>query len=137
MSDKNFDVQSIGINANPAKVFDFIAEPTNVPKWAIGFSEVDDTSALMETPAGKMKVGLQMVADKERGTVDTVMTMPDGSIGKAFSRITENNGGESAIFTFVLMAPPVPLAEVEGTLEQQKKQLAEELQLLKRILEEN
>ncbi len=136
MLDKNFDVQSIGINADPKKVFDFIAAPGNVPKWALGFSEVDGETALMETPKGKMKIGMKMYADKTLGTVDTIMTMPDGSVGKAFSRVVENNGGKSAIFSFILMAPPVRLEEVEGTLEQQKLQLAEELQVLKSILEQ-
>lgn len=135
MLDKNFDVQSIAIKTAPEKVFDFVAEPGNVARWAKGFSEVDGKSALMETPNGSMKIGLEMFSNKALGTVDTVMTMPDGSIGKAFSRITENDGGTSAIFSFVLLAPPVPLEQVEGTLEQQKVQLAEELQILKGILE--
>ena len=126
MTEKNYDVQSININATPERVFDFVAEPTNLPKWALGFSEVDETSALMETPNGKMKIGLINIINKEAGTIDSIMTMPDGSIGKAFSRVTENNDGKSAIYSFVLMAPPVPLAEIEGTLEMQKKQLAQE-----------
>ena len=135
MTEKNYDVQSININATPERVFDFVAEPTNLPKWALGFSEVDETSALMETPNGKMKIGLINIINKEAGTIDSIMTMPDGSIGKAFSRVTENNDGKSAIYSFVLMAPPVPLAEIEGTLETQKKQLAQELIHLKSILE--
>ena len=82
-----------------------------------------------------MKIGLINIINKEAGTIDSIMTMPDGSIGKAFSRVTENNDGKSAIYSFVLMAPPVPLAEIEGTLEMQKKQLAQELIHLKSILE--
>lgn len=135
METNNFDVQSIGINAHPDKVFQFIAEPANVPKWALGFSQVDGKTAFMETPAGKMKVGMTMQSNPELGTVDTTMTMPDNSIGMAYSRVLPNDGGETSIFSFVLMAPPVPLEEIEGTLEAQKKQLAEELQLLKKILE--
>jgi len=137
MTVKNYDVQSININAKPEKVFEFVAEPSNVPKWAIGFSDVNGDTALMETPNGKMKVGMKMHSNIEHGTVDTIMTMPDGSVGKAFSRITENDNGKSAIFTFVLMAPPVPLEQLEGTLNEQKKQLAQELVLLKSILEKN
>ncbi|MFY0600697.1 MAG: SRPBCC family protein [Cyclobacteriaceae bacterium] len=136
MVSENFDVQSVSINVNPDKVFEFLAEPTNVPKWAVGFSEVDGKTAIMETPSGKMKVGMEMICNKDLGTIDTLMTMPDGSTGKVFSRVTENDGGASSVFTFVLMAPPVPLEEIEGTLAQQKKQLAEELLILKSILEE-
>ena len=135
METNNFDVQSIGINAHPDKVFQFIAEPTNVPKWALGFSEVDGKTAFMETPAGKMKVEMTMDSNPALGTVDTTMTMPDNSVGMAYSRVLPNDGGQTSIFSFVLMAPPVPLEEIEGTLEAQKKQLAEELQLLKKILE--
>lgn len=135
MLDRNFDVQSIHIHADPTRVYEFIANRYNVPKWALGFSEVTEDSALMETPNGSMKIGLEMECNKALGTVDSILIMPDGSIGKAYSRVISNNEGQSAIFSFVLMAPPVPLAEVEGTLEEQKKQLAEELQLLKNMLE--
>ncbi|WP_424989416.1 SRPBCC family protein [Flagellimonas sp.] len=137
MSKQNFDVQSIAINADPKKVFEFVAEPANVPKWAIGFSDVKDNTAYMQTPNGKMQVGLKMSSNRALGTVDTVMEMPDGSIGKAYSRVIPNDEGQSTIFSFVLMAPPVPLELLEGTLEEQRKQLAEELQLLKKILESN
>lgn len=137
MSEQNFDVQSIAIKADPKKVFEFVAEPANVPKWAIGFSDVEDNKAYMQTPNGKMQVGLKMSSNGALGTVDTIMEMPDGSIGRAYSRIIPNDGGQSAIFSFVLMAPPVPLELLEGTLEEQRKQLAEELQLLKKILESN
>ena len=137
MTVKNYDVQSIDINSTPDLVYNFVAEPTNVPKWALGFSEVNEESAIMETPNGKMKVGMKMLSNSELRTVDTIMTMPDGSIGKAFSRVTENDNGKSSIFTFILMAPPVPLEQMEGTLEEQKKQLAKELLLLKSILESN
>ena len=135
MTSNNFDVQSVGIQAKPETVFAFLAEPTNVPKWAKGFSEVNGETALMETPNGKMKIGLRMYCNEALGTIDSVMTMPDGSISNAYSRVTANDDGVSSIFSFVLMAPPVPLEEVEGTLAQQKLQLAEELLELKHILE--
>lgn len=135
MLDANFDVQSIHIEAKPERVYEFVANRYNVPKWALGFSDVTAEGAMMETPNGKMQIGLKMICQRELGTVDSYLTMPDGSVGEAFSRVISNNDGESAIFSFVLMAPPVPLEELEGTLEQQKLQLAEELQILKRILE--
>ena len=62
------------------------------------------------------------------------MTFPDGSVGQAFSRITPE-GEDKAIYTFVLMAPPVPLEALEGALEAQKAILAEELAGLKTRLE--
>ncbi|MDN5200232.1 SRPBCC family protein [Fulvivirgaceae bacterium BMA10] len=132
---KNFDVQNIEINADPELVFDFVAEPRNIPKWAKAFTKADEHSAVLVTPNGELNIKMTLNTSKTYGVIDTVMTMPDGSIGEAYSRVTPNNNGKSAIFTFVLMAPPVPLEELEGTLEAQKLQLAEELQLLKQILE--
>ncbi|MEL7424911.1 MAG: SRPBCC family protein [Bacteroidota bacterium] len=136
MLSKDYDVQDIAINAHPDTVFQFLAEPTNVPKWARGFSEVNGETAFMETPNGKMKIGMKMYSEPTFRTIDTVMTFPDGSVGKAFSRVTESDKGDSSIFTFILMAPPVPLEELEGTFEEQKQQLAEELVVLKSILEQ-
>jgi len=135
MSVQNFEVLSIGIHAAPHKVFDFVADQKNDSQWSIGFSEVGEDFAIMETPNGNIKVGMKTYSNSELMTVDTVMTFPDGSIGKAFSRVIENDNGKSAIYLFVLMAPPVPLEELEGTLQEQKEQLAQELKLLKTILE--
>lgn len=84
----------------------------------------------MVTPNGELKIGLETVVLKTLGTIDWIMTMPDGSVGKAFSRVSEN--GENSIYTFILLAPPVPLEQLEGALEAQKVLLAKEL---KRILE--
>ena len=133
MLEKNFDVQSIGINANHRKVFEFVAKPENLPLWTKAFTKADNKSAVMVTPNGELKIVLKTVVSKEFGTVDWIMTMPDGSIGKAFSRITEN--GNSTVYSFVLLAPPVPLEELEGALEAQKLLLADELSELKNLLE--
>jgi hypothetical protein len=62
------------------------------------------------------------------------MTFPGGAVGTAYARVTPN-GENRSIFSFVLMAPPVPLEAVEGALDAQRKMLAEELQRLKTILE--
>ena len=111
----------------------FIANPENLPLWTKAFSEANNKNAKMVTPNGEMDIQLKTVASKENGTVDWIMTMPDGSIGKAFSLINEIN--ESCIYSFVLLAPPVPLEELEGTLEAQKSLLTEELIQLKNLME--
>ena len=131
----NFDVQSIGINRTANNVFDFIAKPENLSLWTNAFAKADQSSAIMVTPNGEFPIGLETLISKENGTIDWVMTMPDGSIGKAFSRVSEN--GKNAVYSFVLLAPPVPLEELEGALAAQKIILAEELKDLKIILEKN
>lgn len=132
MNSKNFDVQSIAIDALFGKVFFYIADPKNLLKWTKAFAKADEKSALMVTPNGQLQVGLKTEASREQGTIDWHMTMPDGSIASAFSRVTPN--GKESVYTFVLMAPPVPIEQVEGTLQQQKELLRQELGNLKRIL---
>jgi hypothetical protein len=56
------------------------------------------------------------------------MTFPDGSVGRAFSRLIEL--GSRTLYSFVLMAPPVPLEQLEGMLEEQARVLREELATL-------
>jgi hypothetical protein len=129
---KNYDVQHINIQSSPAKVFDFIADPANLPKWTAAFKQADSKSAILLTPAGELKIGLHTLTNKEAGTIDWHMTMPDGTVGKAFSRVVEDNSG-NIIYTFVLLAPPVPLEQVEGTLAAQKEQLQKELENLQTI----
>ena len=132
---KNHDVQSVNIQTSTSKVFEYIANPANLSKWTGAFKEADEKSALLVTPMGELKIGLETKANKELGTIDWYMTMPDGSIGVAYSRVVvgpDNN----AIYSFVLIAPPVRLEQVEGALAAQIGQLREELQKLQTILTE-
>ena len=133
MLDKNFDVQSIGINANHKDVFEFVAKPENLPFWTNAFSKADEKSAVLVTPQGELPIEMETVVSAKLGTVDWIMTMPDGSIGKAYSRISEN--GKATIYSFTLLAPPVPLEQIEGALTAQKLLLAKELIDLKKMLE--
>ena len=90
--------------------------------------------AVMRTPQGRVEVGLETLASPDQGTIDWRITFPDGSVARAYSRVVELDPGRCA-YTFVLMAPPVPLQDLEGALEVQSKTLARELVTLKGILE--
>lgn len=131
---KTHDVQSVAIARPAAEVFDFVADPGNLPRWTNAFKQADATSAILVTPAGEAPIALRTVANREAGSVDWFMTFPDGSEGVAFSRVTPE-GAEGAIYSFVLMAPPVPLEALEGALAEQMKILAHELESLKARLE--
>ncbi len=130
---KNHDVQSVNIQATTDKVFDYIANPTNLPKWTGAFKKADEKSALLVTPNGELKIGLETKANKELGTIDWHMTMPDGSVGIAYSRVV-TNADKNAIYSFILLAPPAPIEEVEGALLQQMEILKKELQNPQTIL---
>ncbi len=133
ITETNFSVRSVSIDLPAEEVFNFIADPSNLPKWTTAFKSAGNKSALLVTPTGEMNIGLTTIASKETGTIDWYMKMPDGSVGKAFSRVVENSDGKS-IYSFILLAPPVPLEKLEGTLKEQQMILDKELKNLKRIL---
>lgn len=129
---KTYDVQSVALKKPAREAFDFIAAPENLPRWTSAFKRADARSALLVAPQGELPIGLRVDADPTTGSIDWHMTMPDGSIGKAYSRVVPN--GNETIYLFVLLAPPVPLEQVEGALHQQIETLAAELKRLKDIL---
>ncbi|WP_288960951.1 SRPBCC family protein [uncultured Sulfitobacter sp.] len=131
---KTHDVQSISIAKPRAEVFAYIANPANLPDWTNAFKSADAERAELVTPNGAVPIRLETRASAEHGTVDWIMTFPDGSVGAAYSRVTED-AGDRSIYSFVLMAPPVPLEALEGALEEQKKTLATELVSLRKRLE--
>lgn len=131
---KTHDVQSISLSVPAADAFAFVSQPGNLPKWAKAFERADEGTARLVTPAGAVDIKLETVADRTTGTTDWIMTFPDGAVGSAFSRVTPQ-GEDRSIFSFVLMAPPVPLEAIEGALEEQRKTLAEELKTLKKVIE--
>ena len=129
-----FDVQAIEISAPVRKVFEFVRDPGNLPRWAHAFRSVTAGRARLETPAGAVDIGLHTNAEHTAGTVDWRLEFPDGSVGLAQSRVTETARGTS-IYSFVLHAPPVPLEKLEGALAAQRLTLQNELLELKSILE--
>jgi hypothetical protein len=129
-----FDVQGIEIMAPSGKVFEFLREPGNLPRWARAFVSAGDGRARLETPAGTVDVALEVSADADTGTVDWRLAFPDGGVGIAQSRVTETTRG-TCIYSFVLHAPPVALEQVEGTLQAQSATLRSELATLKSLME--
>ena len=131
---QTFDVQSIGIEKPAAEVYEFVAKPQNLTEWTNAFARADETSADLVTPNGAVPIKLNTIANAASGSIDWHMTFPDGSVGTAFSRVTPD-GEAKSIYSFVLMAPPVPLEELEGALQAQMGILANELAELKTKLE--
>lgn len=130
---KTHDVQSVSILVKLDAAFAYIADPGNLPLWTGAFAQADSKSARLRSPDGEVEIKLETIAQKSAGTIDWAMTFPDRAVGWAYSRLTPEK--EGVVYSFMLMAPPVALEAVEGALEVQKKQLAQELTRLKGILE--
>jgi uncharacterized protein YndB with AHSA1/START domain len=130
-----FDVQGIEIMTPRRRVFEFLREPANLPRWAHAFVSAGNGRARLETPVGAVDVGLGITADADTGVVDWRLTFPDGGVGLAQSRVTETTRG-TCIYSFVLHAPPVALEQVEGALDAQRGILQSELATLKSLMEQ-
>jgi polyketide cyclase/dehydrase/lipid transport protein len=129
-----FDVQAIEINAPRDAVFAFVRDPANLPRWAHAFQAADETRARLVTPGGTVDIGLRTETMLSTGTVDWHLQFPDGSVGPAHSRVIETSRG-TAIYSFVLHAPPVPIERLEGALDAQRATLQKELVTLKSLME--
>lgn len=131
---KNYDVQSIEIASSAVKAHRYIADPKNLPNWTHAFASADETSAVMRTSDGEVRLSLHTRSDINSGIIDWKMTFPDGSQGDAYSRVVPTSA-DRCVYTFVLLAPPVPLEMLEGALNAQMEILAKELVAVKNIIE--
>lgn len=131
---KRFEVQGIEILASQKRAFSYIADSKHLPQWTSAFASVANGRAVMLTPNGEIEIDLAVQSSEEQGTIDWLMTFPDGSVATAFSRVVKLDP-KSCIFAFVLTPPPVPLEQLEGALEAQSRTLTGELQSLKTILD--
>jgi hypothetical protein len=128
-----YRVESIRLKAPAGKAFSYIADPANLPEWASAFKSVKNGRALMATPLGSVEVELGVTSSEALGTIDWQMIFPDHTVAHAYSRVVPEANGHS-VFSFVLLAPPVPLEQLEGALNQQAQTLREELARLGSIL---
>jgi uncharacterized protein YndB with AHSA1/START domain len=129
-----FDVQGIEIQAPKAKVFEFVSNPHNLPRWTQAFRQADERRALFATPAGQVEIGLKTEASALSGTVDWRLEFPDGGVAVAQSRVSESPRG-TTVYTFLLHAPPLALEQLEGALAAQVQIVRGELATLRELLE--
>ena len=94
------DTQSITLPVSFEEAFAFLAEPENLPRWAVGFArgirrEGDDW--IVQTAQGEMPI--RVVADALQGTIDFQMRVAPGLEAVAYSRIVPNDSGAEYVFT--------------------------------------
>ena len=93
------DTQTITLPVSFEEAFSFLAQPENLPRWAVGFArgirrEGDDW--IVQTAQGEMPV--RVVADALRGTIDFHMRAPGIEV-IAYSRVVPNDAGTEYVFT--------------------------------------
>jgi uncharacterized protein YndB with AHSA1/START domain len=122
---------SVSINVPPGVVYDFVADPRNLPRWAAGLSgsiEAVDGEWLAESPLGRVKV--QFAEGNAFGVLDHDVTLESGVTVHNPMRVLANNDGSEVVFT--LFRRP----EMDGdAFEADAHAVARDLQALRRLLE--
>jgi hypothetical protein len=102
------DTRSITIDARPKDVVAFLADPRNLPRWAIGFAKhirQDGDRWFASTSQGE--IGVAIDVDDQSGTVDFRMEVAPGVEAVAYSRVLPNREGAEYVFT-QFQQPGVP-----------------------------
>ena len=94
------DTQTITLPVSVEEAFAFLAEPENLPRWAVGFARGirrEGDKWIVQTTQGEMPV--RVVADAVQGTIDFHMGVTPGVEAIAYSRVVPNDSGAEYVFT--------------------------------------
>ena len=125
------DTKSIAIHASREKVVSFLADPQNLPRWAVGFAKSvrrEGDRWVVVTGGGEM--GIRITAEPRIGVVDFYMSPAPGVEALAASRVVPNERGVEYVFT-QFQAPGMP----DDVFAKNVQALAHELTVLKAVLE--
>jgi hypothetical protein len=127
------DTRAVTIDATVTKVFEFIANPANLPRWAVGFCRAirrDQESPdrwIVTTAQGDVPIRYETSA--AFGVIDFYLSPAPGVEAGAFSRVVPNGEGAEYVFT-QFQAPGMPDEVFQG----QVHALVEELQVLRGLI---
>ena len=120
------------INAPASRVFAFVADPENLPRWAVGFCrairpDVERDRWILSTSEGEMPI--RYVTNEATGTIDFHFSPAAGIELAAYSRVLPNGAGAEYLFTqFQSIAMP------DEVFDRQVRALVEELQVLRGLI---
>jgi hypothetical protein len=127
------DTQTTSIPASYDEAFAFLADPRNLPRWAVGFARGirrEGNGWIVQTNQGDVPV--RFVTDAQRGTIDFHMTVAPEVEAVAYSRVIPNADGAEYVFT-QFQSPGMP-DEVFAAL---RAALTEELAILPLLFRAN
>lgn len=125
------DTQTITIDADWRKVFEFVAQPRNLPHWARAFCQairLHGDAWLVTSPQGEVRVRYR--TDAAVGVIDFHLTPAPGVEAFAASRVVPNGTGSEYVFT-QFQTPLMP----DDLFTRQVHALQQELVTLKALLE--
>lgn len=122
--------QQVSVNVNHRHLFEFLADPSNLPKWAVGFCRAirrDGDRWLAQT--SEREVAVRYLTDSDLGVIDFYISPAPGIEVRAFSRVVANGDGAEYIFT-QFQAPGM----LDDAFEAQVSALKEELVVLRALM---
>lgn len=122
---------SVSINCLPGKVYEFISDPENLPKWARGFCQsVRKLNAdwIVDTPQGPVK--FRFVKRNEFGVLDHYVNPAPGVEVYVPMRVVANGSSSEVIFT-LFRSPDMS----DEQYAEDVKLIEQDLRSLKNILE--
>lgn len=125
------DTRTVGIHTSVERAVDFLADPTNLPRWAVGFAKDvrrDHDRWIVSTGSGEMAV--RVVADRASGVVDFFLSPSPGIEVLAASRVVAAGEGVEYVFT-QFQSPGMP----DDVFARNVQALTRELTVLKALLE--
>lgn len=89
------------IAARPSAVYDFAANPDNLPCWAAGLAQTevrrDGEDLVAASPMGDVRV--RFAPPNDFGVLDHDVTLPSGEVVNNPLRVLEHPGGAEVVFT--------------------------------------
>ncbi len=122
---------SITIACPPQKVYEFVSNPENLPRWAAGLCKSvrkSDTGWIVDAPQGPMQI--RFAEKNDFGVLDHYVTTAQGIEIYVPMRVVPNGSGSEVIFTLLKMSgmSDKQFAEDAGMVER-------DLRTLKSVLE--
>lgn len=91
---------TVSINRPPAEVYAFVADPSNLPRWATGLSGSIENVAgewIADSPMGKVKI--RFVPENALGVLDHEVELESGEVFPNPMRVVANGSGSEVTFT--------------------------------------
>lgn len=124
------NTQQVTIDVDHRHVFAFLADPGNLPKWAVGFCRAirrDEDRWIAQTSQGD--VAIRYVTDPDLGIIDFHIFLGPETEVTAFSRVLPNGDGSEYVFTQFQ-----PSGMPDAVFEAQVRALTEELVVLRALM---
>lgn len=119
------------IRRTPDEVYEFAANPANLPKWAAGLANspvtIDGDRLLVDSPMGQVTV--RFVPHNDLGVLDHDVTLPSGTVVNNPVRVLSHPNGAEILFT----VRQIELSDEE--FERDLGMVADDLKRLEEVLE--